>query len=81
MTFDSGEYLASSRQDLKYAQSYTFVHYLVAGDDGRHRPGFEDFLRSAWRGQGSSTDLERALGAKIDALDRAWSAWVAARAR
>lgn len=81
MTFDAGDYLSSSRQDLKYAQSYTFVHFLLDADGGRYRAGFFDFLRKAWKGQGSSTDLESALGAKVDAVDKAWNAWVRERAR
>jgi hypothetical protein len=81
LTFDSGEYLATSRQDLKYAQSYNFVHFLMAADNGRYRGRFFDFLRSAWNGQGSSTDLEAALGAKIDAIEKGWIVWVRDRAR
>ena len=81
LTFDSGEYLSTSRQDLKYAQSYTFVHFLLDGDGGRYRPGFDRFLRSAWKGQGSSTDLESALDAKVDLIEKAWKSWVKDRAR
>jgi len=81
LTFDSGDYISTSRQDLKYAQSYTFVHFLIAADDGRYRARFFDFLRSAWKGQGSSTDLEAALGSKIDAVEKGWIAWVRDRAR
>lgn len=81
LTFDSGEYLSTSRQDLKYAQSYSFVHFLIDGDGGSYRRGFDQFLRSAWKGQGSSTDLESALGAKVDVLEKAWKSWVKDRAR
>lgn len=81
LTFDPGDYLSTSRQDLKYAQSYTFVHFLMDADARRYRGGFFDFLRGAWKGQGSSTDLEAALGAKMDAVDKAWNAWVRERAR
>ncbi len=81
LTFDAGEYLSTSRQDLKYAQSYNFVHFLMAADNRRYQPRFFDFLRSAWDGHGSSTDLESALGAKIDAIEKAWIVWVRDRAR
>ncbi|MBL8863488.1 MAG: DUF1570 domain-containing protein [Planctomycetes bacterium] len=81
LTFDSGDFHASSRQDLKYAQAYTFVHFLMSGDGGRYRARFDDFLRSAWSGKGSSTDLEAALGAKVDAIEKAWTAWVLERAK
>lgn len=81
LVFDSGEYLATSRQDLKYAQSYTFVHFLIGADRGRYRDRFFDYLRSAWVGQSSSTDLEKALGVKVDAIEKAWTTWVRERAR
>lgn len=78
---DSGEYLSTSRQDLKYAQSYTFVHFLMAADRGRYRAKFFDFLRGAWIGQASSTDLEKAMGVKVDVIEKAWTTWVRERAR
>jgi hypothetical protein len=81
LVFDSGEYLATSRQDLKYAQSYTFVHFLMAADRGRYRAKFFDYLRGAWIGQASSTDLEKAMGVKVDVLEKAWTTWVRERAR
>ncbi len=81
LTFDSGEYFSTSRQDLKYAQSYSFVHFLLSAENGRYRERFFDFLRSCWKGQGSSTDLETALGSKIDAIEKGWIAWVRDRAR
>lgn len=81
LNFDSGDYRATSHQDLKYVQSYTFVHFLIAGDDGTYRSRFFDFLRSAWNGQGSSTDLESALGAKVDTIEKRWVQWVRDRSR
>jgi hypothetical protein len=81
LTFDVGEYHASSRQDLKYAQSYTFVHFLIAGDGGRYRTAFDDYLRGVWVGQGSPTDLQKCLGASLDTIEKAWTTWVHERAR
>ncbi len=81
LTFDSSDFLSTSRQDLKYAQSYTLVHFLWRADDGRWREKFFDYLRGAWQGQGSSTDLEKALGAKSETIQKAWVAWVTQRAK
>jgi hypothetical protein len=81
MNFDSGDYGSTSRQDLKYVQSYTFVHFLIAADDARYRDRFFDFLRSSWKGQGSSTNLESCLGSKVDAIEKGWIQWVSERAR
>ncbi len=81
LNFGPGDFAASSRQDLKYAQAYTFVHFLIEAENGRWREPFFEFLRSAWRGQGSSTDLEKVLGAKAEAIEKAWIPWVEQRAR
>lgn len=81
LTFDSSDFLSTSHQDLKYAQSYTLVHFLLHADGERWRGRFFDFLRGAWQGQGSSTDLEKALGAKSEAIQKAWTTWVTARAK
>jgi hypothetical protein len=81
LSFDSGDFLSTSRQDLKYAQSYTLVHFLLHADKERWRGQFFDYLRGAWKGQGSSTDLEKALGAKSEAIQKAWTAWVTERAK
>ena len=50
-------------------------------DGQRWRPKFYDFLRGAWQGQGSSTDFEKALGAKSEVIEKAWVAWVTQRAK
>jgi hypothetical protein len=81
LSFATGDFLSTSRQDLKYAQSYTLVHFLMHADGRRWRPKFYDFLRGAWQGQGSSTDFEKALGAKSEAIEKAWVSWVAQRAK
>jgi len=42
LAFSSGDYGASSDRELKYAQSYTLVHFLLHGLNGRYRAGFFD---------------------------------------
>jgi len=76
LTLSADDYYASSDRDLKYAQSYTLVQFLLHGDDGRHRAGFLDFLRQVYAGKGSSTDLKRALDTDWRTLERAWTAHV-----
>lgn len=79
LAFSSGDYQASSDRELKYAQSYTLVHFLLHGEEGRHRAGFFEFLRAVHAGKGSATDLKRALGTDWRKLEKAWSAYVQAR--
>jgi len=76
LSLSTDDFLASSDRDLKYAQSYTLVHFLLHGDGGRYRDGLFEFLRAVARGKGSSTDLKRALGAGWHELGKAWEAHV-----
>jgi Protein of unknown function (DUF1570) len=76
LTFNSGDFMASSRSDLKYAEAYTLVHFLLNGDGGKHKKGFLDFVRSAYKGQSSSTHFRDALGGHERELEEAWVAYV-----
>jgi len=79
LSFEASDFMASSRSDLKYAQAYTLVDFLLHGRDGRFRPGFQSFLASAYTGQSSSTAF-RAAFAELKAgereLEQEWTAWV-----
>ena len=76
MTFDSTDFLASSRADLKYAEAYTLVHFLLHAENGRRRPGFIAFLKSAFKGQASQTHFKDAIGGTDAEIERAWRAYV-----
>jgi hypothetical protein len=79
LNFNAGDFAASSRADLKYAQAYTLVDFCMSAEEGRYRPSFVEFLRGVWRGQSSSTHFKNALGLKDNEIERAWKAWVAER--
>jgi hypothetical protein len=81
LSLSHGDYQASSERLLKYAQSYTLVHFLVHGGQGRYRAGLTDFLRKVYEGKGSSTDLKKALGVEWRELEREWQAYVSRLAR
>jgi hypothetical protein len=76
LNFSSGDFMASSLSDLKYAEAYTLVHFLMHGDGGRHRQGFLDFVRGAYKGQASSTHFRDALGGHERELEAAWVTYV-----
>jgi hypothetical protein len=76
LSFSTGDYEASSDRDLKYAQSYTLVHFLLHGLQGRHRAGFFAYLRMVYQGKGSSTDLRNALDVDWRPLEKDWDAYV-----
>lgn len=81
LAFSTTDYQASDDPALKYAQSYTFVHFLLHAEDGKHRAGFFAYLRLVYAGRGSTTDLEKCLGTDRRKLERAWSEYAAAQAR
>jgi len=76
LTFNSGDFMATSRSDLKYAEAYTLVHFLLNGEGGKHKKGFLDFVRRAYKGQSSSTHFRDALGGHEHELEEAWFAYV-----
>lgn len=77
LNFGLEDFATSTDETLKYAQSYTFVHFLLHAHNQRYRKPTMDFLRGCWAGKSSSG------GALLDALDvrerdlqLAWDAYV-----
>jgi hypothetical protein len=81
LAFSTSDYQSSDDPALKYAQSYTLVHFLLHGEERRHRAGFLDYLRLVYAGRGSSTDLKKCLDVDWKKLARAWSEYAHAQAR
>jgi hypothetical protein len=81
VSFDASDFQSTSSEDLKYVQAYTLVHYFLNADGGQWRSRFFDYARGAWNGKGSASDLEHAIGQDLDAIDKAWNAWVQERAK
>jgi hypothetical protein len=80
LTLSSGDFAASSLADLKYSEAYTLVHFLLHGENGKHRKGFLDFVRGTYKGQSSSTSFRDAMGGHERELEQAWVAYVKATA-
>lgn len=81
LNFQTADFLASSRADLKYAQSYTLVDFLAHGEDGKYREGFARFVQSAYLGKSSQTHFKAAIGVDDKVLERAWKAFVGSSAK
>ena len=58
------------------AQSYTLTHFLVFFENGKHRPGFAEFVRDSFLGKGGTSNFFKALGVEEKALQREWSDYV-----
>ncbi|MFQ5750297.1 MAG: DUF1570 domain-containing protein, partial [Planctomycetota bacterium] len=77
LTYKSGEFTSTTNSDLKYAQSYTLVYYLLHSGDSGLREGFFRFLRSVYSRQGSMSHFKKALGTRnLDLLETRWAAYV-----
>jgi hypothetical protein len=61
-----------------YAQSWSMVHFLIYGDDGRYRDRFARYLRLVNAGYLSRDSFVRAFETDdFDAFERGWKAYVA----
>jgi len=80
-SFTRGDFASTSRSDLKYAQCYTLLHYLLTSNEGAPVEGLFDYLALAFAGKVTSSSLERALDLNERALEQGWSEHVARLAR
>lgn len=76
LTFGDDDFGSSSKEQLKYAQSYTLVHFLLHAEGERYRPGLMSYLRDCWNGKSSSGAFFDAVDAKERELQAAWDAYV-----
>lgn len=72
LNFKDGDFQASSKQDLKDAQSYALFSYCLQGAGGRYRERFLAYLREALAGQGQASTCRRIFARDLDALEQAY---------
>lgn len=72
LNFKSSDFQASSRQDLKYAQSYLLFAYLRHGEEGRYRERFADYLRAALGGKGQASAFRRMFKRDLKDIERSY---------
>ena len=76
LQFGSGDFHIPSTGDLKYAESYTLVHFFLHGSGGKYRGQFFAFLRGAFAGSSSTTDFKKVFDVPEKELEDAWRAHV-----
>lgn len=76
LNFSANDFLSSTKRDLRYAQVYGWVYWLLHGQEGKMRDGFAAFLRECPRGAASPTKLFSCLGQSADALESRWLAYL-----
>jgi len=77
LTMNSGDFMASSKAELKYAQAYTLVHFCLHGGGEEQRQRFLDYFRRAYAGKSSATAFKDAMVVKERELESAWLEYVA----
>lgn len=76
LSFELGDFHGTSQRSLKYAQAYTLVTWAMRAREGKYRPAFFEFLRSAFDGRGSPTDFKSAFGMEEAAIEKDWLDYV-----
>lgn len=72
------DFEAEQRQDLKYAQCYTLVQFMLYGGDPHLRESLLETIRDAYAGKSGPTQLKRNLEPDLDDVGEVWEAHVQA---
>lgn len=65
----------AGKAQVYYDQSWSMVHFLVHGEDGKCRRGFEDFIRDIGRGADWKTSFQARFGRNIQAFQKRYEDW------
>lgn len=77
LNYQKSDYYASTGQDLKYAQSYGLVYYLLQSGDEEMRDGMNRFLASVFERKGSSTHFKDAMNIRDwDDFEASWNEYL-----
>ncbi len=80
LNLESGEFSIGGDTALRYAQSYTLIHFLLTSDGAAFRDPFFEYLRGAFAGKGSASSFKKTVARDLDAVEAEWTAHVAALA-
>lgn len=77
LNLQKSDYFASTGQDLKYAQSYSLVYFLLHSGDDERRDGMNRFLASVFERKGSSSHFKDAMNIRNwDDFEESWIAYL-----
>jgi hypothetical protein len=69
LNFKASDFGASSRQDLKYAQSWALFRFLFESEDTQLRQLFGEYLKEASLGQGQASTFRRLFAKYLEKLE------------
>jgi hypothetical protein len=81
LNLERSDFFASTDTQLKYAQAWSLLHFWLHGQGGARRDSFFEFLRRAYRGQSSMTEVRDVLEMDLDDFEEEWFAYVEEAAR
>lgn len=81
LNWQTTDFMASSGRQLKYAEAYTLIHFLLHAENGLYRERFFDYLDSAYLGKSSMTEFQKIMDMKDDEIEDAWTTYVQMVAR
>ncbi len=70
LNFKSTDFGASTKQGLKYGQSYALFLYMMTGEDGVLLPEFLKYLRAALSGKGQASTFRRMFRKSLTAIEK-----------
>ena len=76
LALSTSDFLTPKRAALRYAQSYTLVHFCMHGANERYRVDFLDYVRTTREGKGSSSSFKSRVAGDPEAFESAWTAYV-----
>ena len=77
LNLQTSDFLASSRLEQKYAESYTLTYFLMHSRNSDVERGFWNFLRSAYERKGSMSHFKNAMGVRdLDVIEEMWMDFV-----
>ncbi|MEM7200887.1 MAG: DUF1570 domain-containing protein [Planctomycetota bacterium] len=73
LNFKLTDFQASSKQQLKYAQSYALFLYMRNGASGSLRGKFYEYVQSAMSGKGQASTFRRMFKRELNDIERAYA--------
>jgi hypothetical protein len=72
LNFKADDFVASSKQGLKYGQSYALFLYMMTGADGALLPEFLQYMREALSGKGQASTFRRMFRKNLTAIEKSY---------
>jgi hypothetical protein len=74
LNFKSSDFGASTKQQLKYAQSYALFNYLIRAGKPDYRAKFYEYLAMALAGKGQASSFRRLFGRDLTRIEASYLA-------